>query len=258
MDKVFIVEQVEKYKPTRVTLTGGEPLLHPQVMEILRYLTQRKISVNIVTNGTLLNRFGERLGNLAAQSEATGTDFSLGLSYDGNSKKEIGKIGDLIDLGIKRIKLYVYPFWKDERELRDLLETAAIKRISVQLLYPVPIGSHQEYTDYSSWKERVDLFVAESNKLDLEAFYQPNWANLCDMDSIMGDLNDNVSIDSDGLTYECCLLTGLEDSQRLNLYEKCQWRNNEGCLAIRKNMGRDRRLEENTAPAICPILISRT
>lgn len=234
LDKAFIVEQVERYRPERVTLTGGEPLLHPQVLDILQYLIQKRIHVNMVTNGTLLNRFGDRLGELAVQSESRGISFSLGISYDGNSKTAIGLLGNLTRLGIKRLKLYIYPFWKDEHELRRLLEIAAKERVAVQLLYPVPLGSQQGYTDYDQWNEYVHQFAAESSRLELEAYYQPNWAELCDIDSVLGSLTDNVSIDSDGLAYECCLLTGLENHLRLELNEKCQWRNNGGCLAITK------------------------
>jgi MoaA/NifB/PqqE/SkfB family radical SAM enzyme len=257
LDKTFIIKQVERYHPEKVTLTGGEPLLHPQVLDILQYLIQQRIHVNMVTNGTLLNRFGGRLGELAMQSESMGTSFSLGVSYDGNSKTAVGLLGSLIQLGIKRIKLYIYPFWKDLHKLREVLELAAKERVSVQLLYPVPIGSQQEYTNYDQWSEYIHQFATESNRLELEAYYQPNWAELCDINSVLSGLTDNVSIDSDGLIYECCLLTGLEEDLRLELNEKCQWRNNGGCLAITKNQGCDRRLEEHAASAICPVVICR-
>jgi len=47
-----------------MTITGGgEPLLHPQINEIIRYANQKKIEVGLVTNGTVFQKL-ERHSNL--------------------------------------------------------------------------------------------------------------------------------------------------------------------------------------------------
>jgi len=41
----------------QINLLGGEPLIHPNLREIIRYNTERNIKTTIYTNGYLLNRF---------------------------------------------------------------------------------------------------------------------------------------------------------------------------------------------------------
>lgn len=47
-----VVKEVASYGINRVTLTGGEPLMHPDVEVLIESLVQSGISVNVETNGT--------------------------------------------------------------------------------------------------------------------------------------------------------------------------------------------------------------
>ncbi|MCT4507272.1 MAG: radical SAM protein [Tepidibacter sp.] len=60
----YIVEQLRIWKTKRVTLTGGEPLLHKDIFHFAKILNDNDISVAICTNGMLLgndliNKFNE-------------------------------------------------------------------------------------------------------------------------------------------------------------------------------------------------------
>ena len=48
-----ILTEVLKYKVPRVTLTGGEPLIHPGVKDLIVSLVANDIEVNIETNGAV-------------------------------------------------------------------------------------------------------------------------------------------------------------------------------------------------------------
>ncbi|MBN1996275.1 SynChlorMet cassette radical SAM/SPASM protein ScmF [candidate division KSB1 bacterium] len=48
-----IVEQGKKLGMTGVKLTGGEPLMHPDIEQLLKYLIDQDVSVTIETNGVL-------------------------------------------------------------------------------------------------------------------------------------------------------------------------------------------------------------
>jgi len=48
-----IVEKVESYNCKRVTLTGGEPTLQPDVEELILALTDKKYHIEIETNGAV-------------------------------------------------------------------------------------------------------------------------------------------------------------------------------------------------------------
>jgi SynChlorMet cassette radical SAM/SPASM protein ScmF len=48
-----IIEQAKPLGLTRVKLTGGEPLLHPEIKEILEYILTEDLSLAVETNGVL-------------------------------------------------------------------------------------------------------------------------------------------------------------------------------------------------------------
>jgi molybdenum cofactor biosynthesis enzyme MoaA len=48
-----IIEQAKPLGLTGVKLTGGEPLLHPQIEEILEVIRKEDLSLNVETNGVL-------------------------------------------------------------------------------------------------------------------------------------------------------------------------------------------------------------
>ncbi len=45
---------LSEISPEKIVLTGGEPLLHPDIIEIVCYLKNKNIKVGIASNGTLL------------------------------------------------------------------------------------------------------------------------------------------------------------------------------------------------------------
>lgn len=51
----IIIPRLKQCRVTRVTITGGEPFVHPDIIEIARLLTEADIRVGICTNGTLIN-----------------------------------------------------------------------------------------------------------------------------------------------------------------------------------------------------------
>lgn len=56
-------------------LSGGEPLMHPEIIKIIKYLHQKKIPTALVTNGLLLEKYAQDIID-------SGLDF-LAISLDG-------------------------------------------------------------------------------------------------------------------------------------------------------------------------------
>jgi radical SAM protein with 4Fe4S-binding SPASM domain len=50
-----VLPQLDQAGVTRVTLTGGEPFAHPEVLEIVRAVRERDMRVTLCTNGTLVD-----------------------------------------------------------------------------------------------------------------------------------------------------------------------------------------------------------
>ena len=50
-----VLDQVDNMNVFEVCISGGEPFLHPNILEIFDYCSKKKFNVSIVTNGTLLD-----------------------------------------------------------------------------------------------------------------------------------------------------------------------------------------------------------
>ncbi len=74
-DAERLFEEARAIGTKTVVLTGGEPLLHPQFFEIVSAARARGLSVNLTTNGTLVERHWQRIVD-------SGID-SLSMSIDG-------------------------------------------------------------------------------------------------------------------------------------------------------------------------------
>lgn len=62
-----IIDEVAEHNIKSVLLRGGEPFLHPHILELLNYLDSKNFFISIDTNGTLLQKYAAdlvRIGNI--------------------------------------------------------------------------------------------------------------------------------------------------------------------------------------------------
>ena len=78
---------VERQWNPLLLLTGTEPFIYPQIMELIEYIVTNHLRLHITTNGTLLHRYAEQLVNLSAKPDS----LNLTISLDG-----IGEVHDFI------------------------------------------------------------------------------------------------------------------------------------------------------------------
>ena len=71
-------DSIAPFAPS-VSIAGGEPLMHPEIIKIIAYLTQKHIVKCLVTNGMLLEKMAPKLID-------AGLDF-LAISFDGPDEK---------------------------------------------------------------------------------------------------------------------------------------------------------------------------
>ena len=55
-----IIDNVKFFQPN-ITLFGGEPMLHPEWLEIVKAVKAAGMRCNIVTNGTLIQNYAEEI-----------------------------------------------------------------------------------------------------------------------------------------------------------------------------------------------------
>lgn len=75
--------QVKRYGSQIIIFTGGEPLLHPQLNEMVDRIAHHGYSWFITTNGTLLDRLKKLLSDPARRSRC----LSISLSLDGGKEE---------------------------------------------------------------------------------------------------------------------------------------------------------------------------
>jgi len=81
LEKVLV--QAKRYGTEIIILTGGEPLLHPQIEEMIARIAYHGYRWYIVTNGTLLDRLGRLVGNPEYRKKMT----HLSVSLDGATEE---------------------------------------------------------------------------------------------------------------------------------------------------------------------------
>lgn len=70
-----IKEIIENNKIELITLTGGEPLMHPEIEKILKYLATKNLKIRLFTNGILLK------GKLLSVLKDTNTKVYITIPY---------------------------------------------------------------------------------------------------------------------------------------------------------------------------------
>lgn len=78
-----LVDQLEEMNVTYVTVTGGEPLMRPDVFEIIKYIRNKNMNVMLTTNGTLMTQeIIDKLKNLGVDSVQISIDSHLEQVHD--------------------------------------------------------------------------------------------------------------------------------------------------------------------------------
>ena len=64
-DFTRIVDDCHALRVEQITLSGGEPFMHPKISEIINYIKQKNIGLSINTNGNFDRRFIKDLGGVS-------------------------------------------------------------------------------------------------------------------------------------------------------------------------------------------------
>jgi MoaA/NifB/PqqE/SkfB family radical SAM enzyme len=135
-----VVNQLDEAHIPWVTLLGGEPLMHPQIYEIIRKLKSKNIFVKIITNGVLVTKENSKeLGN-------AGVD-QIAISFDGLSKNihELSRGRDSF-----RQSLNALYFLQDNIPLVSISLTVSNKVLEQIDNLPIFCKEHNIYESYLS------------------------------------------------------------------------------------------------------------
>lgn len=194
----YIVEKVKSYTDYIFLHLMGEPLLHPDIAEILNIAEKIGINVNITTNGTML---GEK-GDIIINSDSVHMiSVSLHSFEANNSSVKFEKyISDVIDFSLKaneRKKICSLRFWNDGGE----------NKLNKEILKMLEAGFYLDYNIYD--KIAVGKNITVKPLLYIELAQKFDWP---DIDKkfekehcFCYGLRDHIGILCDGSVVPCCL-----------------------------------------------------
>ncbi len=139
----IILDKAKDCSIKSIALSGGEPLLNPQVIDIVHLINQMDLSCRIVTNGTLIDRsFLKSVADYASiqisLDGSTSTTHELLTRVSGSFEATVSSIKLLNEMGIPfNIKTVISPY--NYMDLDDLVKFAInnnAKGISFSLLQP--------------------------------------------------------------------------------------------------------------------------
>lgn len=182
-----------------VSLTGGEPLLHPSLYEMIEWLTGRCQGLNLLTNGTLLN--GGTIDFLVAHR--VNVFVSISDDCDGVFKnlKRASESG--LSVNVHHVLTH------KSTPIVVLISRNSFLFRKILLLYPTssPANSLEMY-GCDEWNRLVDearnIFGTEKENV----YYEPAFATYHEryVNSPRYGATKTVFMDVDGLTYPCCLM----------------------------------------------------
>jgi len=155
------LDGIESLGVTHVSLTGGEPTLHPLFWSILESLSRRAVAISINTNGSTLSRSHvERLARLKVCSVCISVDSidptdlrSLG-QPSSSSTKVCELIGNLKDVG-----------------LAVITKSVLVPGINCSVSQAAALSEHLDLlgVDFQAFSDVIPLGRARNYRLPLEA-----------------------------------------------------------------------------------------
>ncbi|MBN1315676.1 MAG: radical SAM protein [Anaerolineales bacterium] len=125
------VEEAKSLGLRHAKLTGGEPLLHPQLLEVIDLLTAENLSLDMETNGTLINR---HLAQCFKKSNLSRISISLDgarpethdefRGVSGSFEAALRGFGHLVNAGYDNVQIIMCPHRGNVEELDTLVELA--------------------------------------------------------------------------------------------------------------------------------------
>ena len=196
-----IIKEVKEYTDLITLHVKGEPLLHPDLDDILNICSKEKIKVNITTNGSLLLKNVEALKkecvrqiNISIHSVNQNNEMSI------TKEKYLSDIFSAVDILKKNnFKLYIsYRLWN----LKDISENSENYDLIKALENKYNI---ENLVDIS----KKNLFVELSSGIFLNQDIEFKWPSMDD-DIISNEgrclgLKNQIGILSDGSVVPCCL-----------------------------------------------------
>ena len=188
-DYKFIINGLSQVGIKKIKFTGGEPLLYPHLIELIKYAHYECNidDISITTNGIGLNEIAYELKRSGLKSVNISLDSLKSYKYKsitrgGNLTDVLKSINRCLELGIKvKINCVVIKRFNDD-EVYDFIEMANYYPIDVRFIELMPLGEGEYfyengYFNISNFINDIDeLYKIEDEKGSTERLYQAKYA----------------------------------------------------------------------------------
>lgn len=198
-----IISKAQKCGCKAVTITGGgEPMMHPQIGEIIDDLRERKIDIGFTTNGSKINQLNSRQLNAMTWIRVSGGD---------SMKKNLQRIGITFDqywaelaLAVQKGKKadwsfsYVYTSRPDRRLIKDYVRFANKNKFAHVRITP-------DILDLENVPpiEKIKNILKRAKIDDSRVVYQQRQSYTCGAKQCYISLLKPL-VGADGYLYPCC------------------------------------------------------
>ena len=188
-DYKFIINGLSQVGIKKIKFTGGEPLLYPHLIELIKYAHYECNidDISITTNGIGLNEIAYVLKRSRLKSVNISLDSLKSYKYKsitrgGNLTDVLKSINRCLELGIKvKINCVVIKRFNDD-EVYDFIEMANYYPIDVRFIELMPLGEGEYfyengYFNISNFINDIDeLYKIEDEKGSTARLYQAKYA----------------------------------------------------------------------------------
>ncbi len=188
-DYKFIINGLLQVGIKKIKFTGGEPLLYPHLIELIKYAHYECNidDISITTNGIGLNEIAYELKRSGLKSVNISLDSLKSYKYKsitrgGNLTDVLKSINRCLELGIKvKINCVVIKRFNDD-EVYDFIEMANYYPIDVRFIELMPLGEGEYfyengYFNISNFINDIDeLYKIEDEKGSTARLYQAKYA----------------------------------------------------------------------------------
>ena len=188
-DYKFIINGLSQVGIKKIKFTGGEPLLYPHLIELIKYAHYECNidDISITTNGIGLNEIAYDLKRSGLKSVNISLDSLKSYKYKsitrgGNLTDVLKSINRCLELGIKvKINCVVIRRFNDD-EVYDFIEMANYYPIDVRFIELMPLGEGEYfyengYFNISNFINDIDeLYKIEDEKGSTARLYQAKYA----------------------------------------------------------------------------------
>ncbi len=174
IDFANIIPELIKLGTEYVTLSGGEPFLRKDIIEIIELLHYSDFKVGIVTNGSKISKYSKKLLKHGPDSVTVSID-GLRKNHDkirgkkGSFEKALDSLEIFREVGVKLINVHTCIYPENLDELDELREIFFNKKIDQWVLRPIFLSGRADgKNQYSLSDNQVkNLLIYAKNSVEL-------------------------------------------------------------------------------------------